>query len=198
MKQRTKRQIVILALAILSLLSSPAGAAAKARSFSAPYTNGWYTRIFDYTAGSNPDSSDEDHYNTSTPPMQENFDKNAAQQMLEMINEERARYGLAPLQLSDALCHQAALKSQDFYNLNYFAHESPTYGRARDMLSAAGISFSACAENIAHHGSIEKAHAALMSSAGHRRNILGNYTHVGIGIVADRNGFPYITQIFTR
>ncbi|HCS73242.1 MAG TPA: hypothetical protein DIW17_05115, partial [Clostridiales bacterium] len=48
-------------------------------------------------------------------------------------------------------------------------------------------------ENIAKHGSVESAHAGLMNSDGHRKNILNpSFTHIGIGIVDNR----YFTQMF--
>ena len=54
-------------------------------------------------------------------------------------------------------------------------------------------------ENIAHHATVEKAQAALISSPGHRRNILSRgYTKVGIGVALDENGYVYLTQIFCR
>ena len=54
-------------------------------------------------------------------------------------------------------------------------------------------------ENIAHHATVEKAQAALISSPGHRRNILSRgYTKVGVGVALDESGYVYLTQIFCR
>ena len=62
-----------------------------------------------------------------------------------------------------------------------------------------GYSFAAAGENIAHHATVEKSQAALISSPGHRANILSrSFTRVGIGIVQDKNGYVYLTQIFCR
>jgi uncharacterized protein YkwD len=36
------------------------------------------------------------------------------------------------------------------------------------------------------------------NSAGHRRNMLGNYKYIGVGIAADKNGRLYYTQIFVN
>lgn len=81
----------------------------------------------------------------------------------------------------------------------YFAHTSPTYGSASDMLKAFGYSFTSVGENIAHHATVEKAQAAFMSSSGHRRNILGSqWSKVGIGVWTDSQGFVYVTQLFVR
>jgi uncharacterized protein YkwD len=81
----------------------------------------------------------------------------------------------------------------------YFAHYSPTYGSPSDMLRKYNYVFTSVGENIAHHATVEKAQAAFMSSAGHRKNILGtSWSRVGIGVCVDNQGFVYVTQLFVR
>ena len=119
--------------------------------------------------------------------------------MLNLLNQDRAANGLSPLALDPELSRIARIKSEDMRDKGYFAHESPTYGRAADMLRRFGYRFSAAGENIAHHATVEKAQAAFMSSQGHRRNILSaNWEKVGIGVCYDRNGYIYATQLFVR
>ena len=97
------------------------------------------------------------------------------------------------------LCRIARIKSQDMKDNRYFAHESPTFGRAPQMLTHFGYAYNGAGENIAHHSTAEKAEAAFMSSWGHRINILGKqWTKVGIGVVYDNQGYLYITQLFVR
>ena len=119
------------------------------------------------------------------------------QSMLNMVNEERAKQGLSALQVDPTVQKVARLKAQDMVNNNYFAHESPTYGSIGNMLSSYGVSYRSAGENIAKNANVEKAHVALMNSAGHKANILGKgYTHVGIGIVTDANGYVTLAQVF--
>jgi len=119
------------------------------------------------------------------------------QQMLALINEERAKAGLKPLQMDSKLVAVARMKSKDMIDKNYFSHTSPTYGDPFTMMKSAGISFGYAGENLAGHQTVAGAHEALMNSPGHRANILNaNYTHIGIGIV---DGGPYgkmFTQLF--
>ena len=116
-----------------------------------------------------------------------------------LLNDDRQANGLAALPLDETLCALARIKSCDMKENKYFAHESPTYGRAADMLTYFGYSYRGVGENIAHHGTVAKAEAAFMSSSSHRQNILGSqWTRVGIGICYDDNGFVYVTQIFAR
>ena len=101
--------------------------------------------------------------------------------------------------MDNKLAVLARMKSQDMLSNNYFAHTSPTLGDAAAMLRNNGYAFKAVGENICKHSTVRKAHAALMSSDGHRRNILGsNWKKAGIGIVQDKGGNIYMTQLFVR
>ena len=138
------------------------------------------------------DSSFAGHYTTASLSVQEQTAGN-------LLNSDRARYGLAPLVIDPELCRIARIKSQDMRDNQYFAHTSPTYGDVRSMLRRFGYAFTASGENIAHHATIEKAQAAFLSSPGHRRNIMnGAYTRVGLGAAIDAKGYVYLTQIFCR
>ena len=116
-----------------------------------------------------------------------------------LLNQDRIANGLSPLTLDPALSQIARAKSKDMHEKNYFSHTSPTYGSVSNMLKHFGYSFTSVAENIAHHANVTKAQAAFMSSAGHRRNILGSqWSKVGIGVWTDSQGFVYVTQLFVR
>lgn len=133
-----------------------------------------------------------DDYTTPSSQVQEEI-------LLNLLNQERIVQGLSPLTLDAELSRIARIKSADMRDNHYFAHESPTYGHVSDMLKTFGYSFSGAGENIAHHATTEKAHAAFMSSEGHRRNILSSaWQKVGLGIVYDANGYVYVTEIFVR
>ena len=138
------------------------------------------------------DSSFVAHYTTASLSAQEQTAGN-------LLNSDRARYNLAPLMLDPELCRIARIKSEDMRDNQYFSHTSPAYGDVDDMLRRFGVQFTAAGENIAHHATIEKSQAALISSPGHRRNILSAvYTKAGVGVAIDENGFVYLTQIFVR
>jgi len=132
------------------------------------------------------------HYTIGSASAQES-------EALKYINEDRALQGLPALVMDKTLCALARMKSQDMLSNNYFAHTSPTLGDAAAMLRNNGYSFRSVGENISKHSTVSKSHAALMNSDGHRRNILGSsWQKVGIGIVQDKNGSVYMTQLFVR
>jgi uncharacterized YkwD family protein len=110
-------------------------------------------------------------------------------QMLDLVNQERAKQGIAPLKINMELQKVARLKAKDMIEKNYFSHQSPTYGSPFDMMNRFGISYRTAGENIAGNSSVQGAHTSLMNSDGHRRNILNpSFKEVGIGIV---DGGPY-------
>lgn len=111
------------------------------------------------------------------------------QQMVDLVNSERAQNGLAPLEIDEELTEVARVKAQDMIDNNYFAHESPTYGSPFQMMDHFGITYQTAGENLAGNQTVDSAHTSLMNSQGHRENILSsNYSEVGIGIV---DGGPY-------
>ena len=138
----------------------------------------------------------------STPAPQATPQPNASlgQNMLAMVNEDRADNGLSPLTWSPELAQAALSHSQDMAANNFFSHTSPSNGGFSLRLKTSGISTLGAGENLALYNSLEKAQAALMSSSGHRANILkAGYTHCGIGIVYSQSkGAYYITQWFAR
>ncbi|KJS67808.1 MAG: sporulation protein [Peptococcaceae bacterium BICA1-7] len=111
------------------------------------------------------------------------------QNMLNMVNSERSKNGLAPLKANLKLTGVARLKAKDMIDKNYFSHTSPTYGSPFDMMRQYGITYRTAGENLAGAPSVNSAHTNLMNSPGHRANILNSsFKEVGIGVV---NGGPY-------
>lgn len=117
------------------------------------------------------------------------------QEVTKLVNQERAKAGLAPLKLDWELSRVAKFKSQDMHDRNYFSHTSPTYGSPFNMMKDFGIKYRSAGENIAKgQRSAKEVVNAWMNSSGHRANILNkNFTHIGIGYVKDGN---YWTQMF--
>ena len=83
-------------------------------------------------------------------------------------------------------------------NLNYFYHNSPTYGSPFDMMAKFGISYRTAGENSAEgQSSPAEVMNGWMNSPGHRRNILDpNFTQIGIGIAKNAQGRYIWTQQF--
>jgi len=104
--------------------------------------------------------------------------------MLEMVNKERAKAGLKPLQADPELTKVARAHSQDMFAKGYFAHENLEGKDPFDRMQDANISFTAAGENLALAQTLQIAHTNLMNSPGHRANILNPaFGRLGIGIL---------------
>ncbi len=158
----------------------------------------------DTTAPTQPEKEKE---TTETPsaPVKETESSNTAvssyeQKVVELVNVERQKAGLSALTLDSKISSVARTKSKDMADNNYFAHQSPTYGSAGDMLRKSGINWSAWGENIASgQRTPEAVVTAWMNSPGHKANIMStNFSKIGVGYVTNSNGTPYWTQMFTN
>ncbi len=117
------------------------------------------------------------------------------QEVVRLVNAQRAQNGLKPLAENWELSRVARYKSADMASRRYFSHESPTYGSPYQMMRSFGISFRSAGENIAYGQRTPAAVVgAWMNSSGHRANILSSsYTQIGVGYHEAGN---YWTQMF--
>jgi len=116
-------------------------------------------------------------------------------EVVDLVNQIRASYGLGQLTLNEELSRVARVKAEDMANNRYFSHNSPTYGSPFDMMRQFGISYRTAGENIAMGYSTAKAVVdGWMNSEGHRANILNaSFTQIGVGYTANGN---YWSQMF--
>jgi len=104
--------------------------------------------------------------------------------MLALVNQERAKIGLKPLQWDPELVPVARSHSQDMFSRGYFSHYTLEGKDPFDRMKAAGIKYFSAGENLALGPSLSICHEGLMNSPGHRANILNpTYGRVGIGIL---------------
>ncbi len=114
------------------------------------------------------------------------------------VNAQRASAGLPPMQMLPALNAAAASHSQSMANGSVpFGHDN-FQSRLQAAAQQAGVQHRGGAENVAYRYDRDAAAVVQqwMNSPGHRRNILGNYTMIGIGTATGRDGTVYYTQMF--
>jgi len=119
-------------------------------------------------------------------------------QVLSLVNEERAREGLAALSLNTSLSGAASVRATEIQTS--FSHTRPGGKDFSTVLKESGISYRAAGENIAYgQTSAQKVMNDWMNSAGHRANILNaSYTEIGIAHVKSPSGTDYWVQLFIR
>ncbi|WP_316527679.1 CAP domain-containing protein [Kitasatospora brasiliensis] len=120
-----------------------------------------------------------------------------AQQVVDLVNVQRAKAGCGPVSSEPRLASAAQSHSDDMADRNYFDHASPEGEHADHRIEAAGYSWSTWGENIAR-GQKDPAAVmdAWMNSPGHRANILNcAFDQLGVGVRTGTNG-PWWTQVF--
>lgn len=139
--------------------------------------------------------------NTTAKPNEAKPDSSVAaleNEVVTLVNAERAKAGLPALKANAELSNVARLKSQDMIDKKYFSHTSPTYGSPFDMMKKFGVKYSAAGENIASGYPTAKAVVdGWMNSPGHKANILSkSFTEIGVGLAKSSDGTYYWTQMF--
>lgn len=131
---------------------------------------------------------------TPTPtPSEENY----AQDVLALVNEERAKEGITPLVLDDSLNEAAMVRANEL--VQSFSHDRPDGSACFTVLNEKGITYHAAGENIAMGQSTPAmVMDSWMNSEGHRNNILSaNFGKLGVGFVKSESGQYYWVQLFT-
>lgn len=147
------------------------------------------------TEGSKEDNIEEDKQETT-----ERGETSQAQEILNLVNQERSKQGLQKLTLSNKLTSVANTKAKDMAVNNYFDHNSPTYGSPFEMLQSFGVTYSYAGENIAAgQTTAQRVMTDWMNSSGHRANILNkNYTQLGVGYSKGGSYGVYWCQEFIK
>lgn len=105
-------------------------------------------------------------------------------EMLALVNQERTKRGLRPVQADPEMQQVARAHSQDMFARGYFSHYTPEGRDPFDRMKAAGVKFKAAGENLALGQTLRICHTGLMNSPGHRANILNpKFGRLGIGVI---------------
>lgn len=119
----------------------------------------------------------------------------AEQQIFDMTNIIRKRFGLDSLKWNEEVAKVAFQHSKEMAVKNYFSHTSPTVGTLGDRFHNADISYLEAGGNIAaHYTDGISAMFGWLNSKGHRKNLLHKgYTGLGVGVYQ-----KYYTQNFIK
>ena len=120
-----------------------------------------------------------------------------AEQIVKLVNAERAKEGLPAVQLDAQITAAANIRAREI--VQQFAHTRPNGSSFYTVLKENGISYMGCGENIAYgQRSAEEVMDGWMNSSGHRANIMNkNYKNIGVGYYQDARGVKYWVQLFT-
>lgn len=122
-----------------------------------------------------------------------------AREVLELVNKERVKEGLAELKLSSALNTAANTRAKELST--EFSHIRPDGRDCFTVLTDADIMYSSVGENIASGQTTPKeVVTSWLNSDGHRANIMSqDYTQMGVGFYQNsKNNQYYWVQIFIK
>jgi uncharacterized protein YkwD len=116
----------------------------------------------------------------------------------QQVNDFRREHGLEPLKLHPAISAQAREHSAEMArNADGISHRG-FEDRMEDIRQE--LSFRAAGENVATIRGFDNPAQQVVEgwkkSAGHRKNMLGEYSLTGIGVARSKDGAYFVTQIF--
>ncbi|MGL5940349.1 MAG: CAP domain-containing protein [Waterburya sp.] len=120
------------------------------------------------------------------------------QQILNLVNQERAKVGADPLRINAQLDQAADLHTQDQANMDKMSHTGSDGSSMGTRIQNAGYQYSTAGENVAAgYLDAEAVVAGWMGSEGHRANILNaSFEELGVGYGTSDDGTSYWTQNF--
>ncbi|WP_309118705.1 CAP-associated domain-containing protein [Paenibacillus sp.] len=116
---------------------------------------------------------------------------------LELANSARAKRGLPALEWDDGAANVAEGHSEDMAANDFFDHTNLKGEGLGERLTNGGVPFRSAGENIAYgQTNAIFAHEGWMNSEGHRKNLLGAFERLGVGVRFSEDDAPYYTQNF--
>ena len=155
---------------------SPSPPTTKPRAVSAPTTEA-------------PPATEPPPPTTAPPSSQAGPSPEFESQFASRINDYRSGNGLSGLSRDGSLDARARSWAERMADNGGLSHSS---------LGSLLPPWSAAAENVGMGGSVKGIFGALVGSSGHKANMLGDYTHLGVGVWVDSGGTIWTAHVFTR
>lgn len=103
--------------------------------------------------------------------------------IVDEMNRVRVRHGLDELRLHPELARASSMRVAHMHEHNYFDHVGPDGTQPFSWIARTGYRYTEAGENLAiGHASAADVVNGWMRSPGHRANILGRYSDVGIAV----------------
>ena len=147
-----------------------------------------------------PENNNPGNNDTEEAPEEDSSDNNThpyIKAVVDLVNIERAKEGLAPLTINTNVQAAAQVRAMECEQL--FSHTRPNGSSFATALREQGVSYRRAGENIAWgQRTPEQVVTGWMNSEGHRANIMNSeFTTIGVGYYQNANGTNYWCQLFT-
>ena len=128
-----------------------------------------------------------------------NIQRDLELKMIKLVNDVRKQYDLHHLDFCDGLCTIARKHSLDQLQSGNIFHVSKKTGTPKDRMVNNHYPYVYFGENVAMGQNMEILHQKLLKSKEHFKNIVHTeFSHIGIGILANSNKKLFITQLFSK
>jgi uncharacterized protein YkwD len=139
-------------------------------------------------------SSEKKSSPTTSPPTtkassQAGYLSSAESDFASRINSYRGANGLSSLKRDSSL---------NSYARSWAKKMAQNGGLSHSNIASLLPPWSAAGENVGTGGSVQAIFGALKASSGHRANMLGDFTHYGVGVWRDGDGVLWTSHVFTR
>lgn len=113
-------------------------------------------------------------------------------QLVKAHNARRAKAGLPPLFPNALLQASATGHARDMADRRKMTHRGSDGSSPFDRIDRQGYRYRSAGENVAYgFDDVDSVMAGWMKSPGHRRNILGHYSEIGVGRAIAKDGASY-------
>ena len=145
----------------------------------------------------NPGTPDNNQPENPSVPDTDTENANFVRQVVNLVNQERAKAGLSPVTADTSIQAAAQVRAKEIEKS--FSHTRPDGSSFSTALTQQGVTYRGSGENIAWgQKTPEQVMNGWMNSDGHRANILNkNFTKIGVGYHQNASGTNYWTQLFT-
>ena len=126
---------------------------------------------------------------TTEPPEEGSIDFASESDFVGRINSLRSSNGKEGLTRDGSLDARAR---------DWARHMAESGSLAHSNLGSLMPPWTAVAENLGQGGSVSQVFDLLAGSSGHLSNMLGDYTHLGVGVWRDANGVLWTAHVFAR
>lgn len=155
-----------------------------------PFKPGTDNEGNDNNGGNKPDNPEQDTDNETQL-------KSFSQQVVDLVNAERAKEGLAALTIDKNVEAAALVRAKEIQTS--FSHTRPNGTSFSTALNESSAVYRGAGENIAWgQKTPQEVVAAWLNSPGHRANIMSkSFTKIGVGHIKNPAGASYWAQLFT-
>jgi uncharacterized protein YkwD len=116
----------------------------------------------------------------------------SSEALIKAHNARRAKAGLPPFFPNPLLDAAAVGHARDMADRRKMAHRGGDSSSPFERIGRQGYRYREAGENVAYgFDDVESVMAGWMRSPGHRRNILGHYSEIGVGRAIAKDGASY-------